>query len=159
MGVEFLPATDRVNIGYFGSFYPNRGLGPVLQRASRLPTNLREKLQFTLFTLKPSAAAEAIGMEFPELDVECRGYLDYLDFLSALDALDVLLVVDAQVSAGRINPFLPSKYADYSGSETPIWAVVDDGSPLEGMPTAMRSHLNDSGSIDSVLTDLTSWKE
>lgn len=159
MGVEFSPATNRVNIGYFGSFYPNRGLGPVLQRASRLPPKLREKLQFTLFTHEPGKAAECINSEYPGVIVECRGYLGYLDFLSSLEALDALLVVDAQVGDGRINPFLPSKYADYAGSETPIWAVVEGGSPLEDMPVELRSYLDDPISIDAVLTELTSWKE
>ena len=134
-------------------------MGPVLERASTLPAETRDRLQFNLFTHEPDKAAERINSEYPEVIVECRGYLGYLDFLSSLEALDILLVVDAQLGDGKINPFLPSKYADYAGSETPIWAVVEGGSPLEGMPVELRSYLDDPTSIDAVLTDLTSWKE
>lgn len=156
---KFTVPREKINVGYFGSFYPNRGLGPVLERASTLPAKIRDRLQFNLFTHEPDKAAERINSEYPEVFVECRGYLGYLDFLSSLEVLDTLLVVDAQVGDGRINPFLPSKYADYAGSETPIWAVVEGGSPLEDMPVARRSYLDDPISIDAVLTDLTSWKE
>src|SRR5699024_1665707 len=82
-----------------------------------------------------------------EQSIEVRERLDYLDFLATTRAFDILLVNDTDTSGSRfkLNPFLPSKYADYLGAEVPIWGMVEEDSPLAQESLDFRSRL---GSID-----------
>lgn len=148
-----------VRIGYFGSFYPNRGLGPILTEVESLPTDTRDRLEFVLFTRKSAEVEQQIRSVAPNVKVRCFGYLDYLDFLSMLDQLEVLLVVDAQTGVSGMNPFLPSKFADYAGASSAIWAVVEDGSPLSKHKLQFRSFIDNGESIAEALRQIakTDW--
>lgn len=145
---DFVPdlEKDAINIGYFGSFYANRDL-----RAVSHSLDL-EGDSFRLYAYCPEARSSDSG----GAKVVQREPLDYLDFLAALRTFDVLLVVDT--ASGEIfsrNPYLPSKLADYLGSEVPIWGVVEEGSPLDtGGHLAYKSILGDINSLTSVLTDI-----
>jgi len=51
----------------------------------------------------------------------------------------------------QVNPFLPSKYADYSASDAAIWGIVSKGSALDQKPMDFRSELSDEDSIKNEL--------
>ena len=76
-----------------------------------------------------------------------------LEFLNLTTRFDVLVVNDAETTAHhRVNPYLPSKLADYVGSGTPVWAICEDGSELSEMEgIAYKSRLGD---IDATLACL-----
>lgn len=151
----------KINIAYFGNFYANRGMGPVLQALSTLPDKERQRFVLHIYCGNPAAvdalrwrqAAEAPGAP---VDVRAYPYADYLDFLATTEDYDVLLVNDAETtgSAFTVNPFLPSKYSDYSASTTPVWGIVAADSPLSGLPLDYRSQSGDTDAIVKTLYHL-----
>lgn len=145
-----------VKIGYFGSFYANRGLESILIEAEKLPEPLREKIEFVIFTRTPTEVELEVQTIAPNVRVTCREYLEFLDFLAALDELEVLLVVDANTGSSGINPFLPSKFADYDGAKSAIWAVEVEGSPISKLAVEFRSNLNQPESISRTLVQISS---
>lgn len=131
-----------INIGFFGRFYENRGLGDY--KAAMDMLSPEEASKFCLHVFSTGGADESTQML-----VE-RGYLvfheavDYLDFLAATTQMDVLLVTDTKTQSSEFekNPYLPSKLSDYLGAGVDIWALTEAGSPLSQISTAFRSNLD-----------------
>lgn len=122
--------SGRVNIGYFGRFYVNRGIGLVLDALRGLPDEVLHRLRLHIFTSTPDEVTQMVAGSRLAQSVVANPYLDYLEFLSLADRMDVLLVNDAVTPEGVINPYLPSKWSDYKGSRTPVWAITEEGSTL-----------------------------
>lgn len=117
-------ASEKLTVAYFGEFYPNRGVGSVVEALIRLPDAVRERFELAIFT---NSDIQDVSIE----GVQVKPQLSYLEFLAATQESDVLLVTDTSTSGMfSENPFLPSKVADYLGSGTPIWGIVEQGSPL-----------------------------
>lgn len=131
-GYELEP--DVVNIGYFGNFYANRSVDQILDAMALMPREDVERLRLHVFTAAASAdkLAELVVTKGLEGIVLVRNYVHFLEFLDLADQMDLLLVSDAVTpEGGGVNPFLPSKWSDYKGSTTPVWALVEEGSPLD----------------------------
>jgi hypothetical protein len=48
--------------------------------------------------------------------------------------MDLLLVIDDPLAKDADkNPFLPPKWADYAGSGTPVWGLLEESSELSAM--------------------------
>jgi glycosyltransferase involved in cell wall biosynthesis len=125
-------APHLVNIAYFGSFYPNRGIGDVLRAISALPEAIRRVCRIHIFCNDPAGVKQQVADIGVSSNVYVNPYLSYLEFLNATKLFDVLLVNDVtRDEMLPVNPFLPSKYSDYLGSGRSIWALVDPGSPLD----------------------------
>ena len=150
---SFNPTSGKFNIGYFGNFYENRGIGPVVDALESLPEEIREKFALHVFCNNIELVERMKKTRAIKASVSAHSYLPYLDFLSVLNEFDVLLVndVDMADSKFQVNPFLPSKYSDYSASEAEIWGIVSKGSPLDQMPMRFRSYLSERKSIASEL--------
>ena len=137
-----------VNIGYFGSFYPNRGIGDVLTALLNLPMDLRRQVRIHIFCnvakdVKAQVAALGLGNV-----VYVNNYLSYMEFLNATTLFDVLLVNDVTRDERLpINPFLPSKLSDYRGSGRSVWALIDEGSAMSRMPLTYVTPVGDSARI------------
>lgn len=135
---------DKINVAYFGAFYPNRGVDGVVKALMRLEESVRSRLQLTIFT----------NSEVPHPlinEVVVRPQLSYLDFLTASKEADVLLVTDTStVGCFNENPFLPSKVADYLGSGSQIWGIVEQGSPLSQLDLDFVS----TESVDDIVATL-----
>lgn len=58
--------------------------------------------------------------------------ISQFEFLNLGSRLDYLVLTDTEFP-GEINPFLPSKYADYLVTETPIIAKIQRNSTLAGI--------------------------
>ena len=123
----------RVNIGYFGRFYPNRGVGLVLDAIAGLARHVRDRVLVHVFTADPDDLADLVQHKGVADSVRVNPYCEYLEFLNLADRMDVLLLNDAVSSAGAKNPFLPSKWSDYRGSSTPVWGILEEGSPLDAV--------------------------
>ena len=138
------------NIGYFGNFYPNRGLGELLQVLYNNRSLGLEKLRFHVFTSDPQKARDELPAELQGL-VEFNKSLDYLSFLALSKKFDALLVTDAETK-GKFdrNPFLPSKYSDYRGSGVPIWGHVENGSILSEQKLRWMSYIGNPASVRDV---------
>ncbi len=132
----------KINLAYFGNFYANRGLGDYAAALELLPPWVANRIELHVF------ASNTNGEVMERL--ACSGQLvehepmSYLSFLAACKQFDALLVVDTATAGTPYtrNPFLPSKFSDYRGSGTPVWAMVEQGSTLASASTEYRSPLN-----------------
>jgi hypothetical protein len=144
-----------VAIGYFGVFYPTRGLTEVWDALAALREDERARLRLHVFTSDPAVLAEQLLGTGLEGVVLPREYVPYLDFLHLATQLDVLLVGDARTAGTHdVNPYLPSKWSDYAGSGTPVWAVSEPGSVLSGLPATYGSSLGDADGAVRVLREI-----
>lgn len=148
--------TDRINIGYFGNFYANRGVGLLLDALRGLPTDTVDRLRLHVFTSRPKEISDLVRGSSAESAVVANPYVNFLDFLALTDRMDLLLVNDAITPEGSgINPFLPSKWSDYKGSRAPVWAIVEEGSSLDREPgITYRTPVAHLSAIQQVLTVL-----
>lgn len=130
----------RLNIGFFGSFYENRGVQGVLRAVEGLDAEMQSKLSFHLFT-----NSEVDLNQFDLGRTELRTYqpVSYADFLATTNAMDILLVQDTEeLGAFTKNPFLPSKLSDYRGASARIWGICAKNSPLSSEDVDYRSSIN-----------------
>ncbi|MFC0675706.1 hypothetical protein [Brachybacterium hainanense] len=145
-------ASDEFRIGYFGTFYPNRGGGELLEAVSLLPTPARDRLRLDVYasdTRTLMASAGKLGLSGV---VRHRSPLPFRRFLAASGSYDALLVNDIATSPfGVPSPFLPSKYSDYAGSSAPTMAITIPGSPLDLMPARWKAHVGDVDGISRML--------
>lgn len=144
-----------VHLGYFGNFYANRGPGTLLAALAALDRRTRARVRVHVFTTRPQEVAREAADRGVAGSVEVGPYLGYLEFLNLTTRLDALVVADAATSGRHArNPYLPSKWSDYRGSGTPVWGLVEDGSPLSSQPLDLRSPLDDPGAGAEVIAEL-----
>ena len=148
-----------INIAYFGNFYANRGIGDVLAAIAEHPR--REKFVLHIFTSNPEKLRRQLWGNPAAANVWINGYVPYLEFLNVSTIFDALVVndTDTKGSAFSVNPFLPSKYADYVGSGTAVWGIVAVGSPLSKLPLTYCTASGDSAQAGKVLDELLGKSE
>lgn len=156
-GGRFAPPSGFTHIGYFGSFYPTRGLADVFNALAALPREKAQAIKLHLFTTPTPALEKELSKNRHRASIVVYNPLPYLDFLRATRDLDVLLINDSDTrqSQKRVNPYLPSKLSDYLGSGTPIWALAEPGSMLSRTPVAYTSRLGDVQAATAILRHLT----
>ena len=133
-----------VTIAYFGRFYAVRGVEDLLNPFGALTPAERERLRLVIFTTDLEETREAVASHPASDCVEIHDALPYFEFLATAKAADWLLLADAHRPAEfSVNPYLPSKLADYLGSGTPVWALAEPGSVLSREPVAAMSPLGD----------------
>jgi glycosyltransferase involved in cell wall biosynthesis len=148
--VERVP--DRVNVAYFGAFYATRGLTEVVDALERLAPDERRRVVLRVFTADPDALRAEVAARGLADVIDPAPYVPYLEFLELTTRMDVLLVNDAHTRhLYPVNPYLPSKWSDYAGSGTDVWAVVEPGSVLDGLDVRYRSTLSD---VDGAVAQL-----
>lgn len=140
-----------VNIGYFGAFYPNRGMGEVLDALATLAPSERKYLRLHIFCNKPRELEKTVKTLGISANIYINPYLPYLEMLNVLKKFNVLLVNDANTLEDLpVNPFLPSKLSDYIGSGRDIWAISEKGSTLDSQEVRYKSesqNLEDTASM------------
>lgn len=140
-----------INIGYFGSVYANRGFSEIFTALGKSDP----RVHLHIFTGTFDALETEIESAGLHGRVHAHPYLPYIEFLGACRECDVLLVTDACATESMgINPFLPSKVSDYRASGTPIWAIVEEGSPLDHLGADFTSRLRDSESTQHALNEI-----
>mgnify|MGYP000612552656 CR=1 FL=1 len=140
---------SKTNIGFFGTFYPTRGLKEVLLALYNAPSSIRDAVSLHIVSPNPEVLRDTIAALNLETTVMFHGSLLYFDCLASFGAMDYLLVNDAvTIGSKSTNPYLPSKISDYLGSGRPIWALVEPGSPLSQL-------ILPAGSISSTLGNET----
>lgn len=150
---------DTFRIGYFGTFYPNRGGGDFLQALSLLSPDERRRIRLDVYSddaaaLRRAAARLGLGRQ-----IAIRRPLPLLEFLPRTQRYDALLVNDISSTPFTVpSPFLPSKYSDYAGSSTPTMALTIPGSPLDLAHSKWKAHVGDIDAIASMLRAATHEK-
>jgi len=153
LGSSAMPSLDGiVSIGYFGRFYDVRTPTDLLAPFASLSAVERRGLRMFIFTPNADPVHDAVRDSGLEDLVEVRPTLGYFDFLATARDMDWLLVADAhRPEAFPVNPYLPSKYADYRGAGAKIWGIVEPGSILSGKPLDASSPLGDESAAADVL--------
>ena len=83
---------NRINIGYFGNFYANRGIGDVLTALQDHP--VRNQFRLHIFTAAPEKLRRQLW-NHPAAECLCiNGYMPYLEFLNVSTRFDALVVND-----------------------------------------------------------------
>ena len=143
----------KINIGYFGNFYRNRGIGEVVEALGSLDADIANRFVLHVYCNKPETVNRIRWEDGLLNEVRVYDYLPYLDFLATSDCLDVLLANDTDISEScfLMNPFLPSKYADYAASRALVWGIVTPGSPLSDRPLDFTSVSGNEQSIRETL--------
>jgi glycosyltransferase involved in cell wall biosynthesis len=147
--------SDRVNVAYFGAFYATRGITEVVEALRALDAASRERVAFHVFTPDPSTLEREVDEHGLADVMVVNGHVPYLQCLNIAARMDVLLVNDARTRQHYpINPYLPSKWSDYQGSGADVWAVVEEGSVLDGMEVRYKSRLGDAAGARKVLESI-----
>lgn len=144
-----------VNIAYFGVFYITRGLEEVMEAVGRLRFEDRSRIRLHVFTSRAEDLRLEVARAAMSDVVVVQPLVPFLDFLALTTRFDVLLVKDAEaVPYFGLNPYLPSKVSDYRGSGTPVWAIAEPGSVLDGLPHAHHTRLGDAAGAQLVMEAL-----
>lgn len=144
-----------VNLAYFGNFYETRGLDDLLTAIAQSGADVRDRIRLHVFTSKPQPLAEAAEQLGIAAHVAAGPYVGFLEFLNLTTRFDCLIVNDASTrDSHAVNPYLPSKWSDYRGSGTPVWGIVELGSPLSGQPLDHLTEIGDVAAAGEVLKEL-----
>ncbi|MGY0618351.1 glycosyltransferase [Lysobacter sp. A378] len=149
------------NIAYFGDFYSTRGLEEVLDALGRLDARARTRVKLYVFTSNVARTkAEFQTRGLADDTVSVNESIPYFDFLAALNRFDCLIVNDARTRDHySVNPYLPSKWSDYSGSASAKWGIVERGSSLAAVHHLdFKTFLGDVAAAEEVLSELISRK-
>lgn len=145
---------NAINLGYFGRFYQNRNISSLIEPLEKL-YNEGQQVVLNAFTPNPTELKSRYHNQAANGILHFFDPLPYLDFLSVLPQMDCLLVIDTDVrDTFEINPFLPSKYSDYKGSGSPIWGIVEEGSPLSAQSLDFITIGGDQKAIENTLRSL-----
>lgn len=157
---SYLVPKGVTNIAYFGSFYPNRGIGDVLVGLANSRRHVRDQIRLHVFSNKSADVELAAAQLGVGPLVYSNGYLSYMEFLNATKKFDILLVNDVERDENLpINPFLPSKLSDYKGSGRKVWGLVDDGSPLSEEKLAFRTPVGNSAAVIKTLEKIVAERQ
>ena len=153
VGIEL--DSDAINIGYFGTFLGKRHFESIFYAFETLNHKHKDKIKFYLYV----SDAEFLRDLSKELEISnnilVKDKLSLLEFLNVTTKFDVLLVNDSVTSdVFEINPYLPSKFSDYLGSGTDIWAICEEGSVLDSFEVKYKSYLDDYDSQRDVLLNI-----
>jgi len=123
IGADYALDPSKINIGYFGTFYVTRKANDMI----RLLGNPLVVLH--VFTTKP----EELRGQLADYGnrVRVNSTVSQFEVLNLGSRMDYLYLNDTEFP-GEVNPFLPSKYADYLTTGTPIIAKVQPGSVISG---------------------------
>lgn len=112
---------SKINIAYFGTFYKNRNVGAMLDLLQN------PKIQLHLFT-NITDELEELNREHDNLFL--HSMVSQLEFLNLAHRMDYCFLNDIEFE-GEINPYLPSKVADYLAADVPIIALVRPNTPMD----------------------------
>lgn len=179
--VDYKVDPTKLNLAYFGEFYATRGITDLTVALKMLSPEMRDHVHLHVFTnfvpegglaSKPAGfsqksfkalvkrAQDGVGAHGIEHLVTFNASLPFLEFLGVTAAFDYLIVNDAHSGPNhQVNPFLPSKWSDYAGSEAAAWALVEDGSILSGKPARVKTPVGDPNAAREMLWKLIEDKK
>lgn len=133
-----------VNFAYFGIFYGTRTLEDLYYAFSTIDSRLKDKYKIHIFTSDTETLKNLISNIPIKDNIIINKSVPFLEFLNLTTKFDCLIVNDAITSSYKdINPYLPSKYSDYLGSNKDIWAICEKGSSLDSFDLSYKSYIGD----------------
>jgi glycosyltransferase involved in cell wall biosynthesis len=144
-----------IDIGYFGEFYPNRGVGELVRAVNELPSGVRRKFRVHIYTNSVEKARHSLQkVGFDTSYVRIKPSENLFSFLQLSSKMDALYVSDVVPGLGYSdNPYLPSKFSDYRGAGVPIIASVWPGSVLSRSTVAKKFLLGDVTRLSNFLLE------
>jgi len=120
---------DGIHLGYFGTIFPRRRLGPVIEGVARQPEEVRARFRLHLYSNPASVAlaeedCRVAGLDPSRLLVP-HGLVAYADALARMRAMDALVLVNGPTLDDRI--FVPGKLFDYLMARRPVVFVGEPG--------------------------------
>lgn len=113
-----------LNFAYFGTYVGKRHLEYLFKSLEELTDEVRHKIKLHMFVPNPDVLNANVYNLNISRNIEIGGKLPVLEFLNLTTKMDVLIVNDTMTEGVfDINPFLPSKLADYLGSGRDIWII------------------------------------
>ena len=150
---------DYLNFAYFGTYLGKRHLEYLFKSFEELNDSIRDKIKLHLFVPNP----DLIKLNLNDLsffkNIEIGEKIPFLEFLNLTTKMDVLIVNDLLTEGVfEINPYLPSKLADYLGSGTDIWFITEKGSSMDNFSTKYKSNIGDYDFTKNILKKIISDK-
>ncbi|WP_407453240.1 hypothetical protein [Methanobrevibacter sp.] len=141
-----------LNFAYFGTYVGKRHLEYLFKSLEELTDEVRHKIKLHMFVPNPEVLKANVYNLNISRNIEIGGKLPVLEFLNLTTKMDVLIVNDTMTEGVfDINPFLPSKLADYLGSGRDIWIICEKGSVMDSYDVKYKSYINDYESSRDVL--------
>lgn len=144
-----------INIAYFGTYYANRNFESLFYAFDSLNHKYKDKIKFHMYVQNSELLKELVhGLDI-EKNITIHKTVDYLEFLNLTIKFDILLVNDLVTSDNfKINPYLPSKIADYAGSGKDIWIIYEKGSVMSKTDVRYKSDAMDYSTSRDVLVKI-----
>ncbi|MGI6003921.1 MAG: glycosyltransferase [Christensenellales bacterium] len=115
---DYTMDNTKINIGYFGSFYANRSYADML--------NLLSNEDVVLHFFVPNTK---VFEDFEHERIRINNVIGHLEFLNVASKMDYLFINDIDFE-GLVNPYLPSKLADYLSTGSKIIAKINENTVL-----------------------------
>ena len=146
---------DKINIAYFGSYYSNRHFESIFYAFDSLNHKFKDKIKLHMYVSNVKFLNDLIKGLGIEENIVVNEIVDYLDFLNLTTKFDILIVNDLVTDGNfKINPYLPSKIADYAGSGKDIWVLYEQGSVISKSDVKYKSDVRDYSTSRDVLIEI-----
>lgn len=144
-----------INIAYFGAYYANRNFESLFYAFDSLNHKYKDKIKFHMYVQNTELLRELVqGLDI-EKNMTIHKTVDYLEFLNLTTKFDILLANDLVTGDNfKINPYLPSKIADYAGSGKDIWIIYEKGSVMSKTDARYKSDAMDYSTSRDVLVKI-----
>ncbi len=147
--------SSMINLGFFGRIYSKRHFESVFNAFEILNHKYKDRLQFYFYTDEKHLINKITKSLEIHNNLHVKNKVDYLDFLSLINKLDILIINDLITKdCFDVNPYLPSKFSDYRGSDSKIWAICEKGSSLEKADAEYKSYIDDYNSNVDILVEI-----
>lgn len=147
---------DKIIIRHIGQLYGRRSpeifFQALLKVIEREP-DLANKLKLELVgTISQEMLNSSTALSIPKGIVSHVPDIDYVTSLELIYDTDILLLIDANV---RENLFLPSKLADYLGSNNAIFAITPNGTTKDFLKTVKCIQATPTDDINEIAEKLS----
>jgi len=145
-----------VNIAYFGSdYYGKRHFEGLFNALESLNHKYKDKIRLYIFINDKKLIKRLISTLECKGNIKIKKPLEYIEFLNATTRFDVLVVNDANTKGNYpVNPYLPSKFSDYLGSSSDIWAICESESTLSKSDVKYKSDVSDYSTSCEALAEI-----
>ncbi len=143
---------NNINIAYFGAYYANRNFESIFYAFDSLNHKYKDKIKFHMYVQNPGFLKEITNGLDIENNMIIQDIVEYLEFLNLTTKFDILLANDLVTKDNfKINPYLPSKLADYTGSGNDIWIIYERSSVMSEAEAKYKSDVHDYSTSRDVL--------
>ena len=143
--VDYEVEDDCINIGYFGTYFGKRNFEAIFYAIENLNDELKNKIKLHLFISNGDNLKTLTNNISVSKNLKINEKVPLLEFLNLSTKFDILLVNDTETEGKfKINPYRPSKIADYIGSKKDIWGICEKGSIMSSLEEIKyKSYIND----------------